>query len=136
MIEVNQNPISPERLIAAVKTAGSGCVVTYVGVIRDNSQGKKVASVSYHDLRGDAERKLQAIADNAKQKWPVENIAVSHRTGELKVGDINLVVAVSSAHRSEGFAACQYIIDEFKRKLPTSKKETYLNGNYTESQSE
>jgi molybdopterin synthase catalytic subunit len=127
MIEVNDKPISPERLIAAVKTTGSGCVVTYVGLIRDNSQGKQVASVSYHDSRGDAERQLQAIADEAKQKWPVENVGIFHRTGKLKVGDINLVVAVAAAHRTEGFAACQYIIDEFKQRLPTKKTETYRN---------
>ena len=127
MIEVNDNQISPERLISTVKTTGSGCVVTYVGLIRDNSEGKKVASVSYQDLRGDAERKLQAIAEEAKQKWPLENVGIYHRTGKLKVGDINLVVAVAAAHRTEGFAACQYIIDNFKQRLPTKKTETYLD---------
>lgn len=127
MIEVNDNPILSERLISAVKTTGSGCVVTYVGLIRDNSEGKKVASVSYQDLRGDAERKLQAIAEEAKQKWPLENVGIYHRTGKLKVGDINLVVAVAAAHRTEGFAACQYIIDNFKQRLPTKKTETYLD---------
>jgi molybdopterin synthase catalytic subunit len=55
-----------------------------------------------------------------------ENIAVSHRIGKLAVGDINLVVAVASAHRAEGFAACQYVIDQFKQRLPTRKTETYL----------
>jgi len=133
MIEVNDNPISPERLIAAVKTTGSGCVVTYVGLIRDNSLGKQVASVSYQDSKGDAEQKLQAIADEAKQKWPVKNVGIFHRTGNLKVSDINLVVAVATAHRSEGFAACQYIINEFKQRLPTSKKETYRDGSVTQS---
>lgn len=58
----------------------------------------------------------------------VENIAISHRTGKLRVGEINLVVAVASAHRREGFAACQHIIDQFKQRLPTRKMETYQDG--------
>lgn len=128
MIEVTDKPISPERLVAAARTAGSGCVVTYVGLIRDTSQGKKVLSVSYRDVKEDAVKQLQRIADEAKQNWTVEDISIAHRIGTLLVGDINLVVAVAAAHRSEGFSACQYVIDEFKRRLPTQKTETYRNG--------
>ena len=127
MIEVTEKPLSPERVIAKAKTTGSGCVVTYVGLIRDNSQGKRVRAVTYRDSRGDAASKLGVIVNEAKQKWPVEQIAMSHRIGELKVGDINLVIAVAAGHRTEGFAACQYIVDEFKHRLPTDKTETYLD---------
>jgi len=128
MIEITENPISPELVVSKVKTDGSGCVVTYVGVIRGYSRGKSVLSVEYRDAEGKAAERLRGIADEIKQKWPVENIAICHRTGQLKVGDINLVVAVASAHRGEGFAACQYAIDRFKQKLPTQKKETYQDG--------
>lgn len=127
MIEITDRPISPEKLVAATKTNGSGCVVTYVGLIRDISQGKRVVSVTYRDTEGDAAKQLALLAEEVKQRWTVENVAIVHRTGKLKVGEINLVVAVASAHRSEGFAACQYIIDEFKRRLPTQKTEAYLD---------
>jgi molybdopterin synthase catalytic subunit len=128
MIEVTEKPISPERVIGKVKSDSSGCVVTYVGLIRDRSQGKPVLSVAYRDSRGNAEDILQGIADEIRQRWQVENIAISHRVGKLKVGKISLVVAVASAHRSEGFAACQYAIDQFKQRLPTQKTETYQDG--------
>lgn len=128
MIEITREPISPERLVSRVKTDDSGCVVTYVGLIRQNSRGKKVRSVEYQDPSGTAASRLQEIADEARQKWAVENIAITHRIGKLKVGDINLVVAVASAHRQEGFAASQHIIDGFKRLMPTRKTETYLDG--------
>jgi molybdopterin synthase catalytic subunit len=108
-----------------VKNDSSGCVVTYVGLIRNRSQGRPVLSVEYRDSDGSATRTLQEIADEARNKWPIENIAISHRTGKLMVGEINLVVAVASAHRSEGFAACQYAIDQFKQRLPTRKTESY-----------
>jgi len=128
MVEITKKPISPELVVKKVKTDSSGCVVTYVGVIRDYSQGKPVLSVEYEDSRGTAESRLREIADEVRQKWPLNNVAIYHRVDKLKVGDINLVVAVAAAHRQEGFAACQYIIDRFKEMKPTQKKETYQNG--------
>ena len=125
MIEVTSKAISPEEVIAKVISDGSGCVVTYVGLIRDHSDGKPVLSVEYQDSEGNAAIVLQEIASEAKQRWQIENIAISHRVGKLRVGDINLVIAVAAAHRSEGFAACQYAIDQFKLRLPTKKTEAY-----------
>jgi molybdopterin synthase catalytic subunit len=125
VIEITHKPISPERVINRVKTDGSGCVVTYVGLIRNSSQGKAVASVEYQDTKGNAAAKLREIAQEIRQKWPIENIAVCHRVGKLKVGDINFLVAVASAHRREGLAACSYAVDRFKELLPTRKTETY-----------
>lgn len=125
MIEITKTPLSPEQVVEKVESEGSGCVVTYVGLIRDHSQGRPVLSVEYQDTDGKAVDTLQEIANEARNRWPVENVAISHRTGILQVGEINLVVAVASAHRGEGFAACQYIIDNFKARLPTQKTETY-----------
>ncbi len=128
MIEITEKPISPEFIVNKVKTDNSGCVVTYVGVIRGNSRGKASLSVEYKDTEGTAENRLDEIASEIRQKWQLEDIAICHRVGKLKVGDINLVVAVASAHRQEGFAACQYVIDRFKQIIPTQKKETYQDG--------
>jgi molybdopterin synthase catalytic subunit len=128
MIEITDKPIAPEQVIARAKTNGSGCVVTYVGVIRDTSHDKSVLSVEYQDKGGKALEKLQALAAEVKQKWQLENIAFTHRIGKLKVGDINLVIAIAAGHRQEGFAACQYLIDRFKESLPTNKIETYTDG--------
>jgi molybdopterin synthase catalytic subunit len=130
VIEITAKPISPELVVNKVKTDGSGCVATYVGLIRHYSQGKRVISVEYEDTQGTAENKLQEIASEIRQKWQVENVAICHRIGKLKVGDINLVVAVAAAHRREGFAACQYAIDRFKEIMPTKKKETYIDGSF------
>ena len=127
MIEVTEEPISPELVIDKARSDSSGCVITYVGLIRDYSQGKAVLAVEYHDSEGNAENTLREIAREAKQRWQIEDIAISHRVGQLRVGEINLVVAVASAHRSEGFTACQYVIGQFKERLPTEKTETYQN---------
>jgi molybdopterin synthase catalytic subunit len=125
VIEITLKPISPERVVNKVKTDNSGCVVTYIGLIRESSHGKQTLSVEYSDAEGKAEDRLLEIASEARQKWPLNNIAICHRIGKLKVGDINLVIAVAAAHRQEGFAACQYVIDRFKQTLPTQKRETY-----------
>jgi molybdopterin synthase catalytic subunit len=63
-----------------------------------------------------------------RKRWTLEGVAFCHRIGKLKVGEINLVLAVASSHREEGFQACQYAIDQFKKKLPTWKRETYQDG--------
>ena len=130
MIKVTKAPISPECVISTVKTTESGCVLAYVGLIRNSSRGKSVLSVEYEDIGGWAEDKLRDIANEIKQKWSVNDISIYHRVGKLEVGDINLVIAISSAHRQEAFAASQYAVDRFKQKLPTRKRETYRDGSF------
>jgi molybdopterin synthase catalytic subunit len=128
VIEITQKPISPELVVNKVKTDGSGCVATYVGLIRNHSHGKQVVSVEYEDAQGKAKDRLGDIASEIRQKWQVENIAICHRIGKLKVGEINFLVAIAAVHRQEGFAACQYAVDRFKEIMPTRKKETYTDG--------
>jgi molybdopterin synthase catalytic subunit len=128
MIQITDKPISPEMVVTQAKTSDSGCVVTYVGLIRDNSRGKPVKSVEYRDNDGKAAENLNNIAEEVQRKFPVNKVVICHRTGKLKVGDINLVVAVAAGHRGEGLAAVAYAVDTFKDRLPTAKKETYLDG--------
>ncbi|MFC2045161.1 molybdenum cofactor biosynthesis protein MoaE [Chloroflexota bacterium] len=128
MIEITEKPISPEIVVDRAKTDSSGCVVTYVGLIRETSQGKPVVSVEYQDREGTAQTRLTEIADEIRQQWQVNDLAICHRIGKLKVGDINLVIAIATSHRPEGFAACQYAVNRFKEKMPTQKKETYEDG--------
>jgi molybdopterin synthase catalytic subunit len=128
MIQITDKPISPEIVVNQAMTSDSGCVVTYVGLIRDNSRGKPVKSVEYRDTDGKAADKLNGIAEEIQSKFPVNRVVIYHRVGKLKVGDINLVVAVAAAHRGEGLAAVAYAVDTFKDRLPTAKKETYQDG--------
>jgi molybdopterin synthase catalytic subunit len=128
MIQITDKPISPEMVVNQAKTPDSGCVVTYVGLIRDNSRGKPVLAVEYCDTDGKAAEKLNNIAGEIQRKFPVNNVVIYHRVGKLNVGDINLVVAIAAAHRGEGLAAAQHAVDLFKDRLPTAKKETYKDG--------
>ena len=71
MIEITECPLSPERVITKVRSSNCGCVVTYIGLIRDYSEGKPVLSVEYRDPNEEAKAQLQKIADDAKQQWPI-----------------------------------------------------------------
>ncbi len=132
MVEITNTIIPIEEVINSVRNDASGGIIAYIGLIRDNSYEKKVTSVEYGDADGQAKSKLQTIVDGAKEQWPVNDMAIVHRVGKLNVGDNNLVIAVSTGHRQEGFAACQYAIDKFKEQLPTTKKETYIDGTYSD----
>jgi len=128
MIHITSKPLSPEEVVNKAKTADSGCVVTYVGLIRDNSRDKKVKSVEYRDADGKAPERLQAIAYEIQRSFPVNSVVIYHRVGVLKVSDINLVVAIGAGHRGEGLSAVARTVDLFKERLPTSKRETYTDG--------
>jgi molybdopterin synthase catalytic subunit len=128
MIKITVQPLSPETVISKARTPDSGCVATYVGLIRDNSREKRVKSVEYRDTDGKASERLQTIAAEIERSFPVNSVVIYHRTGVLKVGDINLIVAIGAGHRGEGLAAVARTVDLFKEKLPTAKKETYEDG--------
>ena len=126
--KISQSPLKPEEVVNLVRTRDSGCVVTYVGLIRDNSRGREVRPVEYRDPEGTAESGLLAIVGEAMSRFPLNAMAIFHRIGVLKVNDINLVVAIGAGHRGEGLDACRFAVDEFKAKLPTTKIETYTDG--------
>jgi molybdopterin synthase catalytic subunit len=75
-----------------------------------------------------AQRKLADIATEIKDKWPVKDVAIAHRIGRIEIGEVAVVIAVSSAHRRQAFTACQYAIDRVKEIVPIWKKEFYEEG--------
>ena len=126
--KISPHPLKPEEVINLVRTCDSGCVATYVGLIRDNSRGHEVRSVEYQDTKGTAETGLLSIVRDATGRFPVNAMAIYHRIGVLQVNDINLVVAVGASHRGEALDACRFAVDQFKARLPTTKTETYTDG--------
>ena len=106
----------------------AGAVNIFVGTVRANTQAKKVMRLEYEAYEPMAVSEIQKIVDAAKLQWPVKKIAVSHRVGILTVGEIAVVVAVSTPHRKESFEACQLIIDSLKQTVPIWKKEIFEGG--------
>ena len=111
--------------VAALRAADPrvGAVVTFVGTVRDMNEGAKVAGMELEHYPGMTERALQDIVEQAKARWPLYNALVVHRVGPLQPMEQIVLVAVSSAHRGEAFAACEFIIDYLKTEAPFWKKE-------------
>lgn len=105
-----------------------GAVVSFVGTVRDLNEGASVAEMELEHYAGMTEQSILAIIGQAKQRWPVYGALVIHRVGPLKPLDQIVLVAVTSAHRGEAFAACEYIIDYLKTEAPFWKKEQTPDG--------
>jgi molybdopterin synthase catalytic subunit len=101
----------------------AGGTVIFVGTIRNRSEFGRVDGLEYQAYRKMAEKRMKVIATEVTKKWPVKKVSVYHREGRLRIGEVSVVVAVSSAHRAEAFEACRYAIDRIKTGLPLWKRE-------------
>ncbi|WP_229487424.1 molybdopterin synthase catalytic subunit MoaE [Pseudoduganella lutea] len=105
-----------------------GAVVTFVGTVRDLNDGAQVAAMELEHYPGMTEQSIDRIIDAACARWPVADAVVIHRVGPLLPRDQIVLVAVTSAHRGEAFAACEFIIDYLKTEAPFWKKEETPEG--------
>jgi molybdopterin synthase catalytic subunit len=111
----------------AVADPRAGAVVTFQGVVRDHDHGRGVTLLEYEG-HPSAAAVLREVADEIAADPDVYAVAVSHRVGTLKVGDVALVAAVSTAHRAAAFAACARLVDETKARLPVWKHQIFADG--------
>lgn len=128
MIRIQREGFDVGGLHRSLKTRGSGCVVTFVGTVRDVSEGRPVSRMGVEVYEGMARAQLEAIVGEAEDRFGVDRVEVVHRYGDLKVGDDIVFIGVSAGHRDQGFDACRYIIDELKRRVPIWKKEYTPDG--------
>ncbi len=130
MIQITAQAIDPALLLAAVADEGSGGMVLFLGTVRDHAQGQQVVALEYEAYEPMALRQMELIADEIRKQWPVRRLAMVHRTGYMKVGEISVAIAVACAHRAEAFAACRYAIDTLKHAVPIWKKEYRPDGSH------
>jgi molybdopterin synthase catalytic subunit len=105
-----------------------GAVVTFVGTVRDMNDGSNVSEMELEHYPGMTEKALEDIVSQAKARWDIFDALVIHRIGPLKPMDQIVLVAVTSAHRGEAFAACEFIMDYLKTQAPFWKKEQTPQG--------
>ena len=123
MIRVTKDDFSVDVELRHLKRPSVGGLVIFVGTVRAESEGQRVDAMEIEVYPEMAEKQLNAIRDEAIQKFGVEDIRVIHRYGDLKIGDNIVLVIVSASHRGEAFDACKYIIDELKKRVPIWKRE-------------
>jgi molybdopterin synthase catalytic subunit len=127
LCEVSAEPLSVDAHQAAVSGAASGAVVLFSGVVRDHDHGRAVVALEYvgHPTAADV---LQACREEILADPLVHAVAVSHRVGDLRIGDAALVAAVAAAHRAEAFAACERLVEIVKQRLPIWKRQVFPDG--------
>jgi len=128
LFEVTVEPLLVDALVDLVLTPGDGAVVTFVGTVRDQHQGRKVIALEYGAYAEMAESEMRRIGMEMIGKWGLHGIAMRHRTGKLEVGETSVIIAASSAHRREAFEACSEALDMLKETVPVWKKEYYEDG--------
>lgn len=128
MVHLTQDRIDYHALTEQVRRPGCGAVVTFLGTVRDLTDGQVTTALDYEAHPGMAENKMAEIESEACRRWPIGAMMMVHRLGHLPVGEISVAVAVSCPHRAEAFEACRYAIERLKEIVPIWKKEHRIDG--------
>jgi len=126
--KITSDVLDPTRVVEAVSAAGTGAVTTFLGLVRDHNQGRRVQHLVYEAYEPLAERALARIIDEAAGRWPSVSLAVHHRIGRLEIGEASVAIAAASPHRADAFAACRYAIERVKQIVPIWKHEYFEGG--------
>ena len=120
-------PIDLAALVSRVESSAHGGVASFLGLVRNHHGGRAVLRLEYAAYAPMAEAECARIVSEAESRWPIR-VALEHRVGALEIGDVAVGVAAAGAHRDEAFAACRFVIEEVKRRVPIWKKEFYRDG--------
>src|SRR5215510_3280683 len=129
IFEITREPIDKLGLEKRLLTGGAGAVVTFDGVVRDNTKGRRVVSLQYEAYEPMAVKEMRRVGAEIRERWPdVERVGIIHRFGPLKISESSVVIVVTSPHRRVAFEACRYAIDRLKQTVPIWKKEIFEDG--------
>jgi molybdopterin synthase catalytic subunit len=127
LLGVRETPLSVDEVLAAVADPAAGGTVVFIGTVRDADAGKSVDGLGY-TAHPSVEDALRSVAEHVVATHPALALAAIHRVGDLAVGDLAVVVAVSCAHRDQAFAAARMLIDDLKSTVPIWKHQTFGDG--------
>lgn len=127
LLAIRDTPLSVDEVFGAVGDPGAGGTTLFVGAVREQDGGREVTSLAY-SAHPSAEAELRRVAEKVAADFPVRALAAVHRVGDLVIGDLAVVVAVSCPHRAEAFAACRRLIDDLKHEVPIWKHQRYADG--------
>ena len=127
LIAVRESELSVDEVRAAVADPAAGGIALFAGAVRDSDHDRGVSGLSY-SAHPSAVGELRRVAEVIVEKYPVIGIAAVHRVGDLAIGDLAVVLAVSCPHRAEAFDACLHAIDRLKELVPIWKRELGADG--------
>jgi molybdopterin synthase catalytic subunit len=124
---LSSEPIDVGALVAETRPS-DGALCLFVGVVRDNNDGRETTAIEYQAYGEMAEREMSRLAEALVRDFPAVKVVMRHRVGRLAVGDASVAIAAVSPHRAEAFAACRAAIDRLKTTVPIWKKEFHPDG--------
>jgi molybdopterin synthase catalytic subunit len=130
LIGVTPDALDLQALMREVtgSRAGDGAVASFIGLVRDHNQGRRVSFLDYEAYEPLAVRALDRIVDEIRQAWPDTRVGVHHRTGRIEIGEASVIIVAVSSHRANAFAACRYTIERVKQIVPIWKHEHFEGG--------
>ncbi len=123
----SRQAVSGKKVRELVADDASGAYVAFEGWVRNHNEGLQVRSLEYEAYEGLGVKEGERILAEAQERFGISTVCCIHRLGQLEIGDIAVIVGVSTPHRSEAFEACRFIIDAVKHRVPIWKKEYYTN---------
>lgn len=127
LVEIRDVPLDPAEILALVDDPAAGGATLFVGTVRDNDNDKNVTGLQY-SAHPSAVEKMREVCERVAAEHDVIRLAAVHRVGDLTIGDLAVVVAVSCGHRGEAFAACKDLIDTIKATVPIWKHQLFVDG--------
>jgi molybdopterin synthase catalytic subunit len=128
MIRLTSEEIDTHSLLESVRSNQSGAVVLFLGTVREMTDGQQTVALDYDAYPEMAEAKMAELEQEAREKWPIDQLAIVHRLGHLELGDVSVAIALSCPHRNQAFEAGRFLIDELKIRVPIWKKENWADG--------
>lgn len=129
IFEITREPIDKSGLEQRISGAAAGALVTFDGVVREETRGRAVRLLQYEAYVPMALKEMRRIGDEVHSRWPdVLRVGIVHRFGELAISESSVVIVVSSPHRATAFDACRFAIDQLKLTVPIWKKEVFTDG--------
>ncbi|KYG73739.1 MULTISPECIES: molybdenum cofactor biosynthesis protein MoaE [Roseivirga] len=127
-IYITSDRLSSQACIDLVSDNGSGGLVVFIGNVRNKTKDKAVQYLDFESYEPMALKEMQKIADEAVSRWNLHDMVIHHRVGKVPIGEEAVIIACSSPHRKESFAACEFAIDTLKETVPIWKKEVFEDG--------
>ena len=125
---IGRGPIQTQEVLADVKRGEDGAAVTFEGVVRNQTRGRKTLYLDYEAYDDMAIKQMESLAGQALSQFHIRDVALIHRLGRLEIGETSVLIVVASAHRAAAFDACRWLIDMLKRTVPIWKKEYFEDG--------
>jgi molybdopterin synthase catalytic subunit len=127
-VRMVREPIVAQAVLERLKVPEDGAAVVFDGVVRNNTRGRRTLYLDYEAYEAMALKKMAALAEEARSRFGVRQVALIHRLGRLEIGETSVLIVVASAHRGPAFEACRWVIDALKKTVPIWKKEYFEDG--------